>query len=147
MKTIYLADDDNDDCEFFEDALSELSTITELKILNNGVELMTILQETVTDPPPPHVIFLDLNMPLKNGYECLREIRETPNLKNIPIAIFSTTANKQSIDITYSLGANCYICKPTSHDLLKKIIDTVLALNLWDNNEQLSKEKFLLTIT
>ena len=147
MKNIFLADDDADDRDFFADALKEISVQTELTTANDGVELMTTLEETVTAPPPPHVIFLDLNMPRKNGFECLEEIRRTPKLKNIPVAIFSTTANENAIETTYSLGANCYIRKPNSHELLKKTIETVLALDLWENNSRLPKEKFVLAIS
>ena len=112
MKNIFLADDDADDRDFFEDALKEVNIKTELTLVKDGVELMTTLEETVTEPPPPHVIFLDLNMPRKNGYECLKEIRETPKLKNIPVVIFSTTSNEHTIEKTYSLGANCYVRNP-----------------------------------
>ena len=147
MKTVFLSDDDPDDCLFFEEALKEVSLSTELTVSNDGVELMSTLEGIVTrEPPPPHVIFLDLNMPRKNGFECLKEIRENPKMKNIPVVIFSTTANENAIETTYSLGANCYICKPRSHQLLKKAIETVLALNLWEQNLRLPKEKFVLTI-
>jgi CheY-like chemotaxis protein len=148
MKVIFLADDDADDRLFFEEALEEISLATELTFATDGVELMAALEEIVTEmPPPPHVIFLDINMPRKNGIECLKEIRENPRMKDIPVVIFSTTANENSIETTYSLGANCYICKPSSHQLLIKAIETVLALNLWEQNQQLSKEKFVVTIT
>lgn len=146
MKYIFLADDDADDRDFFADALMEVSHQTELTTSNDGIELMTNL-EKVAEPPPPHVIFLDLNMPRKNGYECLKEIRVNPKLKNVPVVIFSTTANENAIETTYSLGANCYIQKPNSHQLLKKTIETVLALDFWDYNIQVPKEKFFLTIS
>lgn len=147
MKYIILADDDADDRDFFADALNEISVQTELTTANDGIELMNTLAETVTEPPPPHVIFLDLNMPRKNGFECLKEIRETPKLINIPVVIFSTSSNENIIDTTFSLGANCYICKPNTHQLLKQVIEKVLALNLWENNLRLPKEKFVLAVS
>ena len=147
MKTIFLADDDADDREFFEEALKEIDIETELTTVKDGAELMTTLVEHVTDPPPPHVIFLDLNMPRKSGIECLKEIRETPKLKNIPVVIFSTSAYPNAVETTYTLGANCYICKPNSHQLLKKTIETILLLNFWEKNQQLPKEEFLLAIS
>ena len=79
---IFLADDDVDDCSLFEDALREVSKETKLTTANDGKELMTKLEDII--PPPPDVIFLDLNMPLMNGYECLAEIRATQKYKNIP---------------------------------------------------------------
>lgn len=146
IKNIILADDDADDCEFFEEALKEVSSETELTITRDGVELMNTLYEIVTEPPPPDMIFLDLNMPRKNGFECLTEIRETPRWKNIPVVIFSTSANVDTIERAYSLGANCYIRKPGSHQLLKRAIETALAYDFWGNGERLPKEKFVLAI-
>ncbi len=146
MKNILLADDDSDDRDFFADALKEVLVDTELTTANDGAELMTVLQTVIT-PPPPHVIFLDLNMPRKNGFECLREIRQTPTLKNIPVVIFSTSVSPTAVDATYSLGANCYVCKPNSHKLLKKAIEIVLGLDLWEKNHRLPKEKFVLAIS
>lgn len=143
MKNIILADDDTDDCELFKDAVKELSVQAKLSILENGETLMATLEETV--PPPPDVIFLDLNMPLKNGYETLIEIRNTPKLKGIPIVIFSTTANDDAIKKTYEHGANYYIRKPSSFQLLVKVIETVLSLEM-RQTPQTPKEKYLLEI-
>ena len=144
MKNIFLAEDDADDREFFEDALKEVTIPTELTVSNNGLELMSNL-ETLTQHPPPHVIFLDLNMPFKNGFQCLQEIRNTPKLKEIPIVIFSTTATDDAVNKTYEYGANYYICKPSSFPLLVKAIETILTLEMWQA-PQTPKEKFVLVI-
>ncbi len=146
MKNIFLAEDDADDRMLFEDALKEINIPSQLTLSNNGLELMSNL-ETLTAHPPPDVIFLDLNMPLKNGFECLKEIRDTPKLKDIPIVIFSTTANQNAVEATYSLGANRYLRKPNSHQLLMKTIETVLKLDLWEQNQQPQRDKFLLEIS
>jgi CheY-like chemotaxis protein len=143
MKNIILADDDSDDCELFQDAVKELGVQAKLSILENGVALMTTLDITV--PPPPDVIFLDLNMPLKNGYEALIEIRNTPKLKGIPIVIFSTTASEDAVNKTYEHGANYYVRKPSSFSLLVKVIKTVLSLEM-GQTLQTPKEKYLLEI-
>ena len=66
---VYLADDDADDRLLFEEALMEISYDVILTTAKNGEQLMGILDQNT--PPPPHLIFLDLNMPLKNGFECL----------------------------------------------------------------------------
>jgi CheY-like chemotaxis protein len=145
MKNVFLAEDDADDREFFEDALKEVSIKTELTISVDGAELMNSLDEIVGPPPPPHIIFLDLNMPRKNGMECLREIRETPRFKNIPIAIFSTTSNEDVIEKTYAMGASCYIRKPNSHKVLIDTIEKVLAIDFWEKDQRLPKEKFVLS--
>ena len=145
MKKIFLANDDADDREFFADALKEVSVQTELTTANDGNELMTAL-EGVSEPPPPHVIFLDLNMPRKSGYECLEEIRQNPKLKEIPVVIFSTTDNNEVVDRTYNQGANLYVRKPSSHTRLKEIIETVLGLELWKQPTKTARSKFLLML-
>ena len=91
-KKIFLAEDDPDDRSFFEDALNALALQTVLVISEDGEELMTALEETV--PPQPFVIFLDLNMPRKNGFECLKEIRESDKLKDIPVVVLSTSDHR-----------------------------------------------------
>jgi CheY-like chemotaxis protein len=140
MKNIYLADDDADDRMFFEDALKQLPIPAQLTLSNDGLELMCNLETVI-----PDVIFLDLNMPRKNGFQCLEEIRSTPNLKDIPIVIFSTTANEDAVNKTYQLGANYYICKPHSFELLVKAIETVLTLEILLKSQP-PKENFILTI-
>lgn len=142
MKIIFLAEDDADDRMFFEDALKEVIIQTQLTLSNNGLELMNNLE---TQPPPPHVIFLDLNMPFKDGFQCLQEIRNNPRLKDIYVVIFSTTASDDAVNKTYQLGANCYICKPPSFPLLVKTIEKVLTLEM-GQVPQPSKENYLLTI-
>ena len=142
MKNIFLAEDDADDRMFFEDALKKVAIPTQLTLSNDGLELMSNL-EIVIEPPPPDVIFLDLNMPRKNGFQCLEEIRNTHKLKDIPIVIFSTTTNADAVNKTYQHGANHYICKPRSFDLLVKTIETVLTLEMWQK-PQPPKEKFIL---
>src|SRR6187402_3499713 len=92
LRNIILTDDDADDCSLFSEALREIYADISLTIINDGVSLMKKLDHTV--PPPPEVIFLDLNMPLKNGLECLQEIRNTPKLSDIPVVIYSTSSNK-----------------------------------------------------
>jgi len=142
MKNIFLADDDADDRMFFKDALKKVTIPTKLTLANDGLELMSNL-ETVIEPPPPDVIFLDLNMPLKNGFQCLEEIRNIPKLKDIPIVIFSTTTNDEAVNKTYQHGANHYVCKPHSFELLVKAIETVLTLEMWQK-PQPPKENFVL---
>ena len=146
VKTIFLADDDADDRIFFEEALLDVNQPTTLTTATDGAELMDNLEKTVNKPPPPHLIFLDLNMPRKNGFECLREIRETPRLKDIPVVIFSTSSNQGEIDTTFSLGANCYVRKPNSHKNLVATIENVLALDLWNLKMQLPREQFVLAV-
>ena len=142
QKSVFLADDDADDCVLFEDALREVCNETMLTTANDGRELMAILTEKV--PPPPDVIFLDLNMPLKNGFECLTEIRATSKLKAIPVIIFSTSAEQEYVDRVYEQGADYYMCKPESYSVLKSALTSILAYNWHNHSQQPSRDKFLL---
>jgi len=141
-KSIFLADDDSDDCILFEDALREICRHTKLTTANDGEALMLILEETV--PPPPDVIFIDLNMPRKNGFKCLEEIKQTQKLKNIPIVIFSTSSQQEAINKVYEQGAHYYICKPHSFLNLKNVIRQVLSINWTENLMQPPRENFIL---
>ncbi len=141
-KNIFLADDDADDRCFFEDALKMVNIPSYLTLAHDGMELMTSL-ESIVEPPPPHVIFLDINMPRKNGIECLSEIRANPKLKDIPVVIFSTTASDDAVEKTYNEGANYYVCKPRSFELLVDVIEKVLRLEMWQK-PQPPRELFIL---
>lgn len=139
--TIFLADDDEDDCMLFEDALKEISLGVDLTVIKDGEALMRALNREVT--PAPHVIFLDLNMPRKNGFECLHEIKQSIKLKDIPVVIFSTSTQEDSINKAYQEGADHYICKPGTFHLLKKTIRRVLSIN-WQKHTQTSFKDFVL---
>jgi len=121
---IILADDDTDDCVMFNDAFKEININLNLITVNDGSELMDfLLQDNV---PLPEMIFLDLNMPKKNGLECLNELKSNQRLKNIPVIIFSTSSNKEDIEKSKQAKAHLYITKPGSFSNLKMIIHKVL---------------------
>ena len=140
---IFLADDDAEDCEIFAEALKEINAEARLTSSRNGHELMELLQ---TFPEPaPDVIFLDLNMPIKNGYQCLKEIRENPALKDHIVVIFTTSSLQEDIDLMYRLGANLYITKPSDYDRLKEIIQTVFSEDRADNLLNPERHNFTLS--
>ena len=120
---VMLADDDKDDQEVFHDALKETDVPAELTTVNNGQELIDKLKDP--SEPNPDIIFLDINMPVKNGLKCLEEIKTDDTLKDIPTVILSTSDNTKDVERTFSAGANLYVPKPFSFRnmvlLLKKI--------------------------
>ena len=118
--TILLADDDIDDCNFFKQALDKLSLSTNLKTVKDGEELMLLLNNETIDLP--HILFLDINMPRKNGFECLSEIKKNERLKDLPIVIFSTSNTKENINHAFKVGANIYIRKPGNFNQLMQVI-------------------------
>lgn len=139
--SVFLADDDEDDCMLFRDALNEVAGHVSLTVLSNGEALMNILERDSASRPG--VIFLDLNMPRKNGFECLKEIKQSDHLKHIPVVIFSTSSQKESVQKAFSEGANRYICKPVNFHLLKKTIHKVLSIN-WKDGSAIAFKDFLL---
>lgn len=141
---IVLADDDADDRHFFKEAIEEVKIKTLLFTVNDGVQLMQYLNKPDTNLPD--VIFLDLNMPLKGGIECLTEIRKSKKLRNISIAIYSTSASEKDIEETFIKGANIYINKPTNMNQLKKILIEVIRINWQYHKSGLNKENFLLNL-
>ena len=142
--TITLADDDEDDRLFFTDAFNELKINTKVNTFNNGRELLNHLLKP--EIILPNIIFLDLNMPLKNGMECLREIRENRNLNNISVAIYSTSSSENDIEETFINGANIYINKPHKFSDLQAAIERVLQVNWQYQTSILNRDNFLLRI-
>ena len=92
----------------------------------------------------PHILFLDLNMPRKSGLDCLLEIKRSNSLKDIPIAIYSTSASEEDIEDTFVKGANVYIKKPSDFGILKKILEEVITTNWQYYTSGLNREAFLL---
>ena len=139
---IILADDDEDDRLFFTDAFSELKINTKVQTYNDGVELMNYLNQT--ESILPNILFLDLNMPKKNGLECLAEIKADKKFDNIAIAIYSTSSSEEHIEETFVNGANIYIKKPSDFNTLKKILSDVVTINWQYHTSGLNKDNFLL---
>jgi CheY-like chemotaxis protein len=142
--TIALADDDEDDRLFFTDAFEELKINTNVTTCNDGVELMEYLLNP--DTIMPNILFLDLNMPRKNGFECLLDIRKEKKFNDIAIAIYSTSSSEEDIENTFVHGANIYIKKPSDFNTLKKVLSEVVTLNWQYHTSGLNKENFLLRL-
>ncbi len=141
---VLLADDDEDDRNFFKEAIDALSFKTTVETVNDGQELMDYLNQP--NASLPNLLFLDLNMPRKNGLECLQEIRRNKNLKNISIAIYSTSEAEKDINESFIHGANVYIKKPHDFNKLKQAISEVLNVNWQYHTNPLNRENFLMVV-
>jgi CheY-like chemotaxis protein len=148
---ILLADDDIDDCIFFKEALEDLPMATSLRAVHDGEQLMHLLSHETGKLP--HILFLDLNMPRKNGFECLSEIKLNKKLENIPVVIFSTSFEKEVVKQLYLNRAQYFIRKPSEFAQFKKIILHVLTLikqyrpaTEAGNIPQPARENFVLTV-
>lgn len=140
-RNIFLAEDDEDDVVLFEQALNEVYADAVLTMRENGKDLIDLLD--IPPVPPPDVIFLDLNMPLKNGYECLKEIR-ADRLLNIPVVVLTTSSYEHDIETVFELGATHFIVKPRAFEDLKAVIKKVLCTN-WTEAVNRSREQFVMT--
>ncbi|HEX8059572.1 MAG TPA: response regulator [Cyclobacteriaceae bacterium] len=138
---ILLADDDDDDRLLFTDVLKEYSIESNLRFAHNGEHLMTLLRSEEL----PDVLFLDLNMPLKNGMECLEEIRRDEKLRALPVVIFSTSSHPGTINQMYDIGAHLYVRKPNDFTTLRKAIQEVLKKD-WGRAMRPRKEDFVLRV-
>jgi CheY-like chemotaxis protein len=139
---LLLADDDADDCSLFQDALEELPLATSLTTVHNGEQLMQLLSTEAEELP--QILFLDLNMPRKNGFECLSEIRLNKNLQQLPVIIFSTSFDHDIVNLLYKNGAQYYIRKPADFARLKEVIYQAVTLAGQATALQPAKEKFIL---
>ena len=141
---ILLADDDTDDCTFFETVLEELFLSTNFSTVHDGEQLMQVLTDKTTKLP--HVLFLDLNMPRKNGFECLSEIKLSKKLNQLPVIIFSTSFEQEVVNQLCQNGAQYFIRKPSEFSQFKKIIQQSLALIAQENISQPTRENFVITV-
>ncbi len=141
---ILLADDDEDDRVFFKEAFQEIRVKTRVSTVNDGLQLMNYLNNPASILP--NVVFLDLNMPVKSGLECLDEIRKNPRLRSLAVAIYSTSSSEENIEEAFVKGANIYIKKPNDFSVLKVILEQVINMNWQYHTSGLKKETFLLNI-
>ena len=128
--TILMADDDDDDCMLAREALIESRLANELRIVNDGEELMDYLYHRgrytlESHSPRPGLILLDLNMPKKDGREALKEIKADPHLRKIPIVVLTTSKAEEDIYRSYDLGANSFIIKPVTFAALVEVMKTI----------------------
>ena len=133
-------DDDLDDQTLFSKALEDLLIPMELSTFENGVSLMDKLLHCLL---LPDMIFLDLNMPLMNGEECLMDIKSEKKLEKIPIIIYSTTFEIHRIEELFRKGAAQYLQKPASFNALKLALKRTLdAIVLGDRTSAIIQPHF-----
>lgn len=140
VKTILLADDDADDRFFFQKAVSYIPDLAKLEMVVDGEKLMHYLIANTAHLPD--VVVIDLNMPRKNGIECLGEIKSNALLKHLTVIMWSTSLRDETANQLYSLGAHYYMHK-CDYLLLTQNITLLLDL-LAQNPDQPPKNKFIL---
>lgn len=142
-KMILLADDDQDDAEMFCEALAEIDESIVCHCSENGSGVLNTLknQEKI-----PEIVFLDLNMPVMNGWECLKQLKSEERYKDIPVIMISTSSYRNDMDTAANLGAVCYFVKPNNFDDLKQVLRLItsnLENGLKEAFSNLEKNKYL----
>ncbi|MGZ3846712.1 MAG: response regulator [Flavisolibacter sp.] len=124
MKQVLLIDDDRDDAELFKEALWEINSSIAFEHYDDSKTGLHVLLEKFTDLPD--VIFLDINMPIISGWQCLTEFKKTEHLKHIPVIMFTTSSQDRERGIAKELGADGFITKPSEYKALKELISSVV---------------------
>jgi CheY-like chemotaxis protein len=144
-KTIHLllADDNKSEHIFFTHALKSIKRPVKLDILAGGPELIRYFKEG--SHALPDILFLDVNMPLRNGKECLAAIRANERCNDMPVVMYSTSDSPRDIEETYELGANIYVRKPNGLDDLSEILTAVIEIYERDRIRRTTREHYVLS--
>ena len=140
---ILLVEDNPGDVRLTKEAIKEAKIINNLNVVEDGVEALAYLRKKgkFKDANRPDIIFLDLNLPKKNGREVLAEIKQDINLKQIPVVILTVSKAEEDIIKTYELHANCFITKPVDMDQFIKVVKSLE--NFWFSIVKLPPNKDL----
>jgi chemotaxis family two-component system response regulator Rcp1 len=124
---VLLVEDSPGDVRLTQEALKDAKVNINLRVVRDGIEAMAFLMREgeYTTAPRPDLILLDLNLPRKDGREVLKEIKENPELKSIPIVILTTSASDADILRSYLLHANCYITKPVNLEGFLTVVKSI----------------------
>lgn len=135
-KILFMIDDDQDDREIFQEAISDCDPNIELLFAGDGMEALEILN---AGKAHPDVIFLDYNMPRMNGLDCLRQLKRDAKTKDIPTIMYTTSGDREQEKVVLLLGADHYMRKTTSYKTLCSELKRLLVLV--ERNELKSKNK------
>ncbi|MFT6069973.1 MAG: two-component system response regulator [Bacteriovoracaceae bacterium] len=129
---IVVAEDDDDDYEFTLRAFTKLNLRNEVHRVLNGKELLDYIycegnysERDESDEAQPHLILLDLNMPLMDGREALAKIKSDPRSKNLVVVVLTTSSEEEDKLGSYNLGVNSFIRKPVKFQDFLEIITTI----------------------
>jgi CheY-like chemotaxis protein len=139
---IVLADDDKDHGVLFERILKQVDPSKKLSVVHDGEALLSLLTQV-----KPEILFLDLRMPCKNGLQCLQTIRNTPELKDLKVVVYSSSSHMSDIQRCYFNKADLYMVKPFLTNHLRSALDIILKPEAWQqaqlNNHYYINNKFV----
>jgi len=137
-KHLVIADDDIDDQLILKEIIEDYSRHIKTTCLGDGKQLMDHLFKKNV----PDLLFLDLNMPLKTGIQCLSEIRSDKKLKDLPVVVFSTSRNRHDMEQCFANGAQLFYSKPWDLDVFRKLIHSILDIDWQTFKKPKDKEEF-----
>jgi CheY-like chemotaxis protein len=134
---VVLADDDRDHGLLFHYVLKKVDPSQSLTIVKDGGELMDLLSQHT-----PDILFLDLNMPGKNGFECLSDIRKQERFKQLTIVVYSSSTHMTDIQKSYLHQADLYMVKPFNSFHLQNALESILTME-WKEKQSDCKYYFM----
>lgn len=137
-----LADDDADEFYLFNEAIEHSGLDVRLSHVDSAGDLFSTLEKEQL----PDLLFLDINMPYKDGLECLTEIKADGKLHKMPVIIYSTSKNRKSISSAYDNGADYFLVKPNNFDDMVKALTHVFAID-WQHYMRGSQQDFVLIVS
>ena len=139
---VLIVDDNMVEIILFKEAMKWAEIPAKINMVSDGVQAMQLLAQL--DGNLPDLIFLDINMPRKDGKQCLVEIRNDKKFQNTPVIMFTTTDDPREIDETYKKGANLFVTKPYSIDTLKTLLKKIFSLDWREYLPHPAKDKYVL---
>lgn len=134
INNIIFCEDDEDDRLLFKDVLHDFNSELKVEFVSHGLRLMELLKQYL-----PDLVFLDLEMPFKNGLECLLEIRRSPALEKLPVIVFSSTTRQSNIQTAYDMGAHLFLIKSSTFSEYTSSIRAVLQLD-WSKPDAIKEQ-------
>lgn len=124
---ILLVEDNKGDIVLTTEALEDGKIMNSLSVVRDGEEAIRYLEKSgeYLDKPEPDLVLLDINLPKKNGHEVLQYIKESPDLKHIPVVMLTTSSDEADVMKTYKNHGNCYITKPVEIDDFIEVVATI----------------------
>lgn len=125
-KTVFYVDDDEDDLYYFKHAVKKINADIDLKTFSNSDVFLSSISSKAADES---IVFLDINMPGKNGFQVLQEIRQINGLKEIPVIMYSTSNEDYAISTSKEMGADLYAVKPNDINLLQGLLKRIFNID------------------
>jgi CheY-like chemotaxis protein len=137
IRTVFIADDDTDDLMLLQDAIASIDRSIKLEQVDNGNDLLSLLSHF-----QPDLLFLDLDMPGKNGLQCLVEIRNNPLYHLLPIIVYSSTTRPANIETAYDMGADLFFIKPAIFNDLVSSVRSLFTLD-WSQPSKVKEHYYV----